>query len=80
MFQLTKEAFENWKSQIVTSKIYSEEEINALKMGARRTHDRYLIVDDEVCLLGASAKDMGHGLCTVIKVGFRPEMLLELLK
>lgn len=43
-------------------------------------HDRYLIVDDEVWLLGASAKDMGHGLCTVIKVDFTPEMVLSLLK
>ena len=45
----------------------------------RHIHDRYLIVDDEVWLLGASVKDMGHGLCTVIKVGFAPEMVLELL-
>ena len=43
-------------------------------------HDRYLIVDDEVWLLGASAKDMGHGLCTVIKVDFTPEMVLSLLR
>jgi hypothetical protein len=43
-------------------------------------HDRYLIVDDEVWLLGASTKDMGHGLCTVIKVDFTPEMVLSLLK
>lgn len=43
-------------------------------------HNRYLIVDDEVWLLGASAKDMGHGLCTVIKVDFTPEMVLSLLK
>ena len=26
MFQLTKEEFENWKSQIVTSNIYTQEE------------------------------------------------------
>ena len=43
-------------------------------------HDRYLIIDDEVWLLGASAKDMGHGLCTVIKVDFTPEMVLSFLK
>ena len=43
-------------------------------------HDRYLIVDDDVWLLGASAKDMGHSLCTVIKVGFTPDTVLELLK
>lgn len=42
-------------------------------------HDRYLIVDDMVWLLGASVKDMGHGLCTVIKVGFSPETVLGLL-
>ena len=42
--------------------------------------DRYLIIDDEVWLLGASAKDMGHGLCTIIKVDFTPEMVLSFLK
>ncbi len=43
-------------------------------------HDRYLIIDDEVWLLGASVKDIGHGLCTVIKVDFTPEMVLSFLK
>ena len=43
-------------------------------------HDRYLIIDDEVWLLGASVKDMGHGLCTIIKVDFTPEMVLSFLK
>ena len=43
-------------------------------------HDRYLIIDDEVWLLGASAKDMGHGLCTIIKVDFTPELVLSFLK
>ena len=43
-------------------------------------HDRYLIVDDDVWLLGASVKDMGHGLCTVIKVGFAPEKVMDMLK
>lgn len=43
-------------------------------------HDRYLIIDDDVWLLGTSVKDMGHGLCTVIKVGFTPEAVLGLLK
>ena len=43
-------------------------------------HDRYLIIDDEVWLLGASVKDMGHGLCTIIKVDFTPEVVLSFLK
>ena len=40
-------------------------------------HDRYLIIDDEVWLLGASVKDMGRGLCTVIRLGFTPEEILK---
>lgn len=33
-------------------------------------HDRFLIVDDQVYLLGASVKDMGKGLCAIAPVGF----------
>jgi len=43
-------------------------------------HDRYLIVDDDVWLLGTSVKDMGRGICTVIKVGFSPEIVLTMVK
>ena len=43
-------------------------------------HDRYLVVDEDVWLLGASVKDMGHGLCTVIKLSLTPEQVLKLLK
>lgn len=43
-------------------------------------HDRYLIVDEQVWLLGASVKDMGRGLCTVIQLGFAPEDVLGRLK
>ena len=35
-FRVTKEEFENWKSQIVISNIYSQEELASLKMGARK--------------------------------------------
>lgn len=40
-------------------------------------HDRYLIIDNEVWLLGASVKDMGRGLTTVIKLSFIPEDILS---
>ncbi len=43
---------------------------------SKAVHDRYLIVDDDVWLLGASVKDMGRGLCTVIKIGFSPEEVI----
>ena len=43
-------------------------------------HDRFLIIDNQVYLLGASVKDMGKGLCAIASVGFSPEMVLGLVK
>ncbi len=43
-------------------------------------HDRYLIIDDDVWLLGSSVKDMGRGLCTIIKVGFKPEEVIRMAR
>ena len=43
-------------------------------------HDRYLIVDDDVWLLGTSVKDMGRSLCTIIKVDFTPETVMTMIK
>ena len=51
MFQLTKDEFENWKSQIVTSNIYSQEELDALKMEARRCP--YVFTEQGVSQLSA---------------------------
>ncbi|MBR4561620.1 MAG: ORF6N domain-containing protein [Bacteroidales bacterium] len=45
-----------------------------------RNHDRFLIIDDKVYLLGASLKDMGMGLCAVTEMAIEPETILELLK
>lgn len=45
-----------------------------------RNHDRFLIIDDKVYLLGASLKDMGIGLCAVTEMSITPEVILELLK
>ena len=45
-----------------------------------RNHDRFLIIDDKVYLLGASLKDMGTGLCAVTEMAIVPETILELLK
>ena len=42
-------------------------------------HDRYLIVDEVVWLLGTSLKDMGRSLCTIIKVGFPAEQVLQMV-
>lgn len=52
------------------------EPINYVQM-PHAVHDRYLIVDDDVWLLRTSVKDMGRGLCTIIKVGFKPEEVLR---
>jgi hypothetical protein len=46
----------------------------------QRNHDRFLIVDDKLYLLGASLKDLGTGLCAVTEMAIEPEVILELLK
>ena len=45
-----------------------------------KNHDRFLIIDDTVYLLGASVKDMGNGLCAVTKLTVKPETVLGMLK
>ena len=45
-----------------------------------RNHDRFLIIDDTVYLLGASLKDMGRGLCAITKLIVSPEEILTMLK
>ena len=45
-----------------------------------KNHDRFLIIDDSVYLLGASVKDMGNGLCAVTKLQASPETILGMLK
>ncbi len=46
----------------------------------QKNHDRFLIIDDDVYLLGASVKDMGVGMCAVTKMKVSPEVILQLLK
>ena len=46
----------------------------------QKNHDRFLIVDDDVYLLGASVKDMGAGLCAVTKLQASSETILGMLK
>lgn len=46
----------------------------------QRNHDRFLIIDDKVYLLGASLKDIGTGLCVVTEMSIAPEVVLEMIK
>ena len=46
----------------------------------QKNHDRFLIIDDDVYLLGASVKDMGIGMCAVTKMQASPETILQLLR
>jgi hypothetical protein len=46
----------------------------------QKNHDRFLIIDNDVYLLGASVKDMGVGMCAVTKMQVSPETILQLLK
>ena len=45
-----------------------------------RNHDRFLIIDDKVYLLGASLKDIGAGLCAVTEMTMAPEVILGMVK
>ena len=45
-----------------------------------RNHDRFLIIDDKVYLLGASLKDIGAGLCAVTEMAIAPEVILGMVK
>ena len=47
---------------------------------SHRNHDRFLIIDDKVYLLGASLKDMGAGLCAITEMSIAPAVILGLLK
>ena len=46
---------------------------------SHRNHDRFLIIDDRVYLLGASLKDIGTGLCAITEMSIEPEKILKLL-
>ena len=45
-----------------------------------KIHDRFLIIDQQVYLLGNSLKDMGHTLSAAILTGFAPDEVLSKLK
>ena len=73
---------EDLKSQNVISNSVDEEENERLTSQnvIQKNHDRFLIVDDDVFLLGASVKDMGASMCAVTKMQVSPELILGLLK
>jgi len=54
-------------------------EINLIQL-PHRNHDRFLIIDADVYLLGASVKDMGIGLCAITKMQTPPDTILQMLK
>ena len=54
-------------------------EINLIQL-PHHNHDRFLIIDDDVYLLGASVKDMGIGLCAITKMQITPDTILQMLQ
>ena len=46
----------------------------------QKEHDRFLIVDDTVYILGDSLKNLGHSMTTVLKTSFTVEEIFEKLK
>jgi hypothetical protein len=56
------------------SEQYKDTQIKPLQV---RVHDRYLIIDDRLFLLGSSAKDFGKGLCTFRLLDENPDEILK---
>ena len=46
----------------------------------QKEHDRYLMIDDTVYILGDSLKNLGHSMTTVLKTSFTVEEILRKLK
>ena len=46
----------------------------------QKEHDRFLIIDDTVYILGDSLKDLGHSMTTVLETSFTVKEILERLK
>ena len=46
---------------------------------SQKEHDRFLIIDNTVYILGDSLKDLGHSLTTVLKTTFTPQSILSLI-
>ena len=47
--------------------------------GYRKSHDRFLIVDDTVWHIGASLKDAGGALFAMMRMELAPSVILGLL-
>ena len=54
-------------------------QINLIQL-PHRNHDRFLIIDTDVYLLGASVKDMGIGLCAITRMQAAPDTILQMIK
>lgn len=69
------------ESFLIDLKKHNEQyhEINFVQL-PHKSHDRFLIIDEDVYLLGASVKDMGVGVCAITKMEASPEAILQLLK
>ena len=70
-----------YESLLIDLKKHNEQyrEIKFVQL-PQKNHDRFLIIDDDVYLLGASVKDMGLGMCAVTKMQVSPKTILDLLK
>lgn len=79
MFQLTKEEWSALRSQFAILEDLKSQ--NAISNSEdEEMNERFLFIDDDVYLLGASVKDMGAGMCAVTKMEVSPELILGLIK
>lgn len=58
------------------NKQYRDKQVEYQQL-SKSVHDRFLIVDDMVYHLGASAKDIGSSLCVIVKMYIAPSQILD---
>lgn len=58
------------------NKQYRDKQVEYQQL-SKSVHDRFLIVDDMVYHLGASAKDIGNSLCVIVKMYIAPSQILD---
>lgn len=47
---------------------------------SHQEHDRFLLIDDDVYIIGDSLKNLGHSLTAILKTSFTPRQILSALE
>ena len=74
-------AFRQWANKVLKEYIHNKQyaSIEFVQL-SHKNHDRFLIIDNDAYLLGASLKDMGKSMSAITKMQMLPETILSCIK